>query len=162
MGIAKYTKQKEMAQKERQAAIQAEKDERAEQAEMTDQRKVSHAAYIQAKQDDQAALALLNKALDKVSKFYKDNALLQKNHEPEFKKSAYQAPDATFSSADSHATESGGVMSLMQNIIEGVEQEIRTGDADEATAVQEYEQALSESEDLLDKLKKNRKISNSL
>merc|ERR1711982_278549 len=78
--IAKYTKQKEMAQKERQAAIQAEKDERAEQAEMTDQRKVSHAAYIQAKQDDQAALALLNKALDKVSKFYKDNALLQKNH----------------------------------------------------------------------------------
>jgi len=118
--------------------------------EMKDQRDASHQAFLQAKADDEGAIALLTSATEAMSKFYEKNgikvALAQK---PTFEVSADQAPEADFSSAGKSAGQSKGIISMMTMIKEDLETEVKNGIEAEATAQLDFEAALAAAETLL-------------
>jgi hypothetical protein len=92
--------------------------------------------FKQAKEDDETAIEVLEKAKEALTKFYKKNAaLVQKGP---FEVSKDQAPDASFSSAGSNKNESGGITSLMEMIIEDLHAEIKEGIKEEAEATKDW------------------------
>jgi chromosome segregation ATPase len=96
--------------------------------EQTDTRESDHAAFLEAKSDDEGAVLLLGKAIDVMSAFYKNNkaAMLQLGKQPVFDRGD-QAPDATFSKASSGSGEAGGILSIMTMLKEDLEDEISNG-----------------------------------
>merc|ERR1719476_810889 len=113
---------------------------------MTKQRKQENQEFHSAKDDDQAAIKLLEAARDALSKYYKKNKiemgpiqgsvkLLQKP----FEVSEDQAPDATFSDKGSRKNESKGVVGLMTMLIEDLQDEIKNDMKDEEETQLEYE-----------------------
>jgi len=103
-----------------------------------------NAAFLQAKDDDTNAVALLEDAIAALSTFSKNNLeLLQRHHkkhrkQPAMEVSADQAPDATFSSAGNRAQEGSAVVSMLTQIKEDLENEVKLGLAAEAKATQDY------------------------
>jgi len=103
-----------------------------------------NAAFEQAKSDDVAAIALMEDAIAALSTFSKNNlALLQRKHkkhhkQPEMEVSEDQAPDATFSAGGAHAGEGNGIVQMLTQIKEDLENEVVLGDKSEAKAAQEY------------------------
>merc|ERR1719506_1811841 len=99
--------------------------------DITDERKEENEAYLQAKKDDEDAKALLEKAKDTFTKYYKESGvkmgpiqgsvkgLLQE--EPEFERSADDAPDATFSKKGNNKVAGKGIVSLFDYIIEDLQ-----------------------------------------
>jgi len=148
--IKRYDTMTEMNKKSLAEAEQAEIDENNDQATMNTTRQTEHDDFNQARTDDKGALDLMNRAKEAVSKFYKENTFLQED--PEFEKGEDEAPDAKFSDKGSHKNEAGGVIKLMDNIIEDLEHEIDVGEQEEVVAQMEYEKALQASRDLLKKL----------
>lgn len=104
-------------------------------------------AFIQAKADDEAAIGLLEKVLESLSKFYDKNInekpkpfFLQKTRkqEPEFKKSKWQAPDSDFSDAGHRKGESAGIISTLQMIVKDLQNEVKRGEKDEEESKKEH------------------------
>jgi len=131
---------------------------------LKDQRNAENQAFLQAKADDEAAIELLNSAKDALSAFYEKNGidqgeiqgsvkmlLLQKvfGKQPEFEKSADQAPEADFSGKGSRKGESKGIVSILTMIIEDAEQEIKNGQEAEAASQIEFEAQKKAAEQLL-------------
>merc|ERR550537_420327 len=106
-------------------------------------REAENAAFHAAKDDDLKAIGLLEDAIAAMSKYGENNALLQ---QPEFEVSKDQAPDATFSESDKHKGASDGIVSLLTQIKENLENEVGLGTKSEAKATEEYE-ALKASAD---------------
>merc|ERR1719245_1917299 len=117
---------------------------------MTKQRKEENEAFHSAKDDDQAAIKLLEAARDALSKYYKKNKiemgpiqgsvkLLQKP----FDVYEEQAPDATFSHKGSRKNESKGVLQLMTMLIEDLQDEIKNETKDEETTQLNYESEMA-------------------
>jgi chromosome segregation ATPase len=125
--------------------------------DITAERKAENEAYLEAKKDDEDAIALLEDAKEALTKYYKKNGikmgkiqgsvkLLQED--PEFAVSEDQAPDATFSHKGNRKFESKDIVSIMQYIIEDLKDELSNEKEAEAKSQMEFEQELATAEKL--------------
>merc|ERR1719420_631703 len=96
--------------------------------EMEDERVAEHEAFETAKSDDEGAIALLEKAIESLSAFYRNNppaaALLQK--EPKLTDED-DAPEADFTDANKSKGENKGIVSILEMLKEDLEAEITNG-----------------------------------
>merc|ERR1719502_346300 len=106
-------------------------------------RTAENQAFTAAKQDDLNAIELLGQAIEALSAYGSNNALLQ---QPEFAVSEDQAPDATFSSKDAHSNAQGGIIQLLTQIKENLEIEIGVSTKAEAKATMEYEKLKADAD----------------
>lgn len=139
-------------QEEKAITIQAIKDTKQEIVDMTKERKDAKEAFEEAKKDDEDAVVLLNKAKDALLAFYEKHKLDKAlsafiQGEPEFDRGD-AAPDAKFSGKGSRAGQTKGINLLLQNIIEGLEDEIRVQTQVEKDSVSAFGKALKTAEDL--------------
>merc|ERR1719160_1272154 len=119
--------------------------------EMLDLRNKDHADFVRALQMDAEAVSLIEMAIVRLSKYYKENNIpLGLVQAPEYSNDPDKAPETTFSGADAHQSESGGIVAILEMIKEDLQKEMKEGKADEADAQAEYEKqsgALQESLD---------------
>merc|ERR1719428_1929889 len=106
-------------------------------------RTAENEAFAGAKQDDLNAIELLGQAIEALSAYGGNNALLQ---QPEFAVSEDQAPDATFSSKDNHKDAQGGIVQLLTQIKENLEIEVGVATKGEAKATMEYEKLKADAD----------------
>merc|ERR1719460_1176178 len=163
--IAKLEKLIELRTKEREETIAKIKETKAYMKDITDERKEENEAYLQAKKDDEDAKALLEKAKDAFTKFYKEQGvkmgpiqgsvkLLQE--EPAFERSADDAPDATFSKKGNNKVQGKGIVSLFDYIIEDLEDELANEKKAEAKSQEEYEAEMATAQKLVDDLEEKK------
>jgi hypothetical protein len=136
-------------------------DTKKELEDMEKERTEENEAFIQAKEDDQAAIKLLEQAIEALSGYYKNNkiemgpvqgsakGLLQ---EPEFDKGD-QAPDAEFKKKGHRKNQSKGIISIMTMIKEDLEDEIKAGIKSEVEAQAAYEKQVDAANALIEDLK---------
>jgi|Transcript_39338 hypothetical protein len=110
-------------------------------AELLNFRNKEVAEFRQALKDDSDAIVLLKKAIVALSAYYKRNnlampELIQK--QPEYSHDIDKAPETTFSSSESHKSETGGILAILEMLIEDCEKEIKEGRADDADAQEKY------------------------
>merc|ERR1719194_328854 len=70
-----------------------------------------------------------------------------KKQEPEYTTSEDTAPEATFSSASSGGSETTGIVGVIENIKQDLEEEMAKAKDEEAKALQAYKDTLKESEE---------------
>merc|ERR1719453_2344759 len=106
-------------------------------------REAENQAFTTAKQDDLNAIDLLGQAIEALSAYGSNNALLQ---QPEFAVSEDQAPDATFSSKDNMKNAQGGIIQLLTQIKENLEIEVGVATKGEAKATIEDEKLRADAD----------------
>jgi len=156
--IAKLEGLIELRTKEKQETIDKIEETKQYIKDISDERKAEHDAYQQAKKDDQDAKELLENAKEAFVKFYKKNdvkmgpiqgsvkgALMQ---EPEFTRSADDAPDATFSKKGNNKLKSKGIVSLFDYIIEDLNDELANEKEAEMKAQADFEKTKATAEKL--------------
>merc|ERR1719487_1832148 len=164
--IAKLEKLIELRTKEKEETIEKIGETQQYMKDITAERKEENDAYLQAKKDDEDAKALLEKAKEAFSSYMKNNdiktgpiqgsvndALLQ---EPEFTRSADDAPDATFGGKGNNKLKSKGILSLFDYIIEDLEDELANEKKAEAKSQEEFEAEMATAQKLLDDLKEKK------
>ena len=98
-----------------------------------------NANFHAAKDDDLAAISLLQDATAAMTSYGDNNlALLQKKRQPVFEVSEDQAPDASFSDSDKHSGATDGIVALLKQITENLENEVATATKAEAKATEEF------------------------
>lgn len=110
-------------------------------AELLKFRNEESADFKQALKDDTDAVALLKKAIVALSAYYTNNkidmpALIQKG--PEYAEDADKAPETSFAGSDSRKSETGGILAILEMLVEDSEKEIAEGRADDAAAQEKY------------------------
>merc|ERR1719359_1701894 len=164
--IAKLEKLIELRTKEREETLNKLDETKQYMKDLTDERKEENEAYLQAKKDDQDAKDLLEKAKEAFTKYYKENdikmgaiqgsvkGLLQESvwDEPEFERSADDAPDATFSKKGNNKVQGKGIVSLFDYIIEDLTDELANEKKAEAKSQEEYEAEMATAQKLVDDL----------
>merc|ERR1740130_844910 len=92
-------------------------------AELLKFRNKEEGEFRQATKDDTDAAGLLKQAIVALSKYYQKNkiplALAQKA--PEYEQDPDKAPDATFASGDSRKSEAGGIVAILEMLVEDTE-----------------------------------------
>merc|ERR1719324_1266794 len=139
------------AAEEKKAELEAEKEDtlkkKADLEEAMEQaladREAENQAFTTAKQDDLNAIDLLGQAIEALSAYGSNNALLQ---QPAMEVSEDQAPDATFSSKDNHKDAQNGIVALLTQIKENLEIEIGVSTKGEAKATEEYEKLKADAD----------------
>jgi len=124
-----------------------------DQKELLDFRNKEEADFRQALKDDTDAAALLRKAIEALSSYYKRNGmevpqLIQKA--PEYTNDPDKAPETSFSGSDSRKSESGGIIAILEMLVEDTEKEIKEGRADNADAQEKYLKQNGALQDTLD------------
>jgi hypothetical protein len=164
--IAKLEKLIELRTKEKEETIEKIEETQQYMKDITKERKEENEAYLQAKDDDEKAKALLEKAKEAMSEFYKKNGikmgpiqgsatgLLQE--EPVFERSEDDAPDASFSSKGNNKLKSKGIISLFDYIIEDLADELANEKKAEAKSQAEYEAEMATAEKLEEDLKEKK------
>mmetsp|Transcript_32511 Transcript_32511/g.78122 ORF Transcript_32511/g.78122 Transcript_32511/m.78122 type:complete len:651 (+) Transcript_32511:58-2010(+) len=116
------------------------------------QRNDDHDDFLQAKADDEAAIALIKQATEVLTRFYKNNkiAALQA---PEFAISEDQAPDAKFNDAGSHNQEKRGIVAILKQIRENMEADVSEGEKTEASELAAYEKQRADDRNMVESLK---------
>merc|ERR1719331_332219 len=115
-------------------------------AEATEQRKEEHAESVETLANDKAAKEIIGFAKNRMNKFY--NPKLYKAPpaaETAFDQVAPPPPPETFGAYAKKGGESGGVINMMDTMIQDLEKEIQEVEVDEKNAQQEYEQLLEDS-----------------
>merc|ERR1719163_1959581 len=113
-----------------------------EMSELLDFRNKESAEFIQALKDDTDAVALIKEAITALSKFYTNNkislGLAQKA--PEYSKDEDKAPETSWSGSDygGRKSESGGIIAILEMLVEDTEKEMKEGRADNADAQAKY------------------------
>jgi hypothetical protein len=123
--------------------LQAITDTRETYEEAEADRVRENGAYLSAKAADVAAVKLLADAAAALSAYSDDNSVAfvqvkATKKQPVFEVSEDQAPDATFSSGDAHAGASKGIVLLLTQIKEDLENEVVLADKGEDKAVAEF------------------------
>merc|ERR1719498_1272071 len=119
--------------------------------ELLDQRNEDHKAFQRALQMDAEAVTLIGSAIVRLSKYYKENNIpLGLMQAPEYSNDPDKAPETTFSGANAHQSESGGIVAILEMIKEDLQKEMAEGKADEAKAQAEYEKQSGSLQDSLD------------
>jgi len=108
--------------------------------DMESERKEENQVFITAKDDDQKAIDLLKEARDKLGEYYAANSLMQTKAEP--------LPEAKFSDKNSRKGESKGIVSLLNMIIEDLEEEIKSGEEAEEGAQADFEKRMEAAKTL--------------
>merc|ERR1719375_1450577 len=126
----------------------------AEMKEYLNTRNAQNEAFKNGLKADTDAVMLLAKAIEALSKYATNNklALTQKKankQDPEYTTSEDTAPAAEFSSASSGASETGGIVGIIENIKQDLEEEMAKAKEDEAKALQAYKDTLKKSLDSL-------------
>jgi vacuolar-type H+-ATPase subunit I/STV1 len=140
------------AAEEKKAKLEAEKEDtikkKTDLEEAMDEaladRTAENEAFTGAKQDDLNAIELLGQAIEALSAYGSNNALLLQ--QPEFEVSEDQAPDATFSDKDNMKNAQGGIIQLLTQIKENLEIEIGVSTKGEAKATMEYEKLKADAD----------------
>merc|ERR1719453_2008852 len=133
----------------------------AEMKEYLNTRNAQNQAFQDGLKADTDAVMLLAKAIEALSKYAANNdvALVQKKHgkahkkQPEYTTSEDTAPAAEFSSASSGASETGGIVGIIENIKQDLEEEISKAKKEEAKALEAYHETEKESLDSLAAMK---------
>merc|ERR1719375_1620710 len=131
---------------------------------MEEERIEEHKEFQQAKSDDEGAIALLEKTVEVLSEYYKNNKIemgpvqgsMKLLQEPEFEVSQWQAPDATFSDAGKRKNESKGIISILTMLIEDLKMEISNGVKDEVSAQAEFEKNVADAKKLIESLEEKK------
>merc|ERR1719146_353557 len=139
-----------MAEKKK-AELEAEKEDtlkkKADLIEAMDEaladREAENQAFTTAKQDDLNAIELLGQAIEALSAYGDNDALLQ---QPAMEVSEDQAPDASFSGKDNYKNAQGGIIQLLTQIKENLEIEIGVSTKAEAKATLEYEKLKADAD----------------
>merc|ERR1719238_864420 len=104
---------------------------------------------------------LLAKATEALSKYAANNKISlaqwgvsHKKEDPEYTTSEDTAPEATFSAASSGGSETGGIVGIIANIKQDLEEEMDKAKDDEAKALQAYKDMLAESEESMAAMEK--------
>jgi len=111
-------------------------------AELLSMRNKDVADFRQALKDDSDAVVLLKKAIVALSEYYKRNKipvpteLAQQS--PEYTEDIDKAPETTFSSKDSRKSETGGILAILEMLVEDQEKEMAEGRSDDADAQEKY------------------------
>merc|ERR1719375_3011638 len=142
---------KKLLAKQIQHTTENEQKLKKEMEEYLNTRNAQNEAFKTALKADNDAVMLLAKAIEALSKYATNNklSLVQKKQEPEYTTSADTAPEATFSSASSGGSESGGIVSIIENIKQDLEEEMDKAKEDEAKALQAYKDTLKESQEAM-------------
>jgi phage shock protein A len=139
------------------------KSTKADMAELLDFRNKEVAEFRQALKDDSDAIVLLKKAIVALSEYYKRNKLpipefIQKE-DPQYTHDEDKAPDLTFTGAESRKSETGGILAILEMLVEDLEKEMKEGRADDADAQDKYlkqngalEETLASQEETLENL----------
>merc|ERR1719502_2377469 len=113
------------------------------------------AAFRQALKDDADAADLLSQAIVALSEFYKRNkmpvpSLLQKA--PEYTNDPDKAPETSWSGSDygGRKSETGGIIAILEMLVEDTEKEMKEGRADNADAQEKYLKQSGALQDTLD------------
>jgi len=117
-----------------EAAIVATKKDMAEMLEM---RNKDNDDFKRALKMDAEAIHLITMATAKLNKYNKDNKVSLAQG-PEYANNPDKAPETSFSGADKHSSESGGITAILDMIKEDLQKEMKEGRADEASAQAEY------------------------
>jgi len=115
-------------------------------AEATEQRKEEHADSVETLTNNKAAVEIIGFAKNRMNKFY--NPKLYKPpaaKEAAFDQVAPPPPPETFGAYAKKGGESGGVINMMDTMIQDLEKEIQEVEVDEKNAQEEYEQLLEDS-----------------
>lgn len=150
-------------EQERLTTIEEIEEVTAQMEAMEKQRKEEHEAFQAKKSDDEGAIELLEMAKKALAKYYKENKLPvflegDKKHRkhgkegPDFAVSEDQAPEFEFSDKGSRSGESKGIVSLMDMLIEDLEDEIKNGLKEEAATQEEHEKEMKKAETLKEEL----------
>jgi len=127
---------------------------------MTAQRTAENAEFLQAKQDDQDAIALLSQARNAMTSYYVNNSIamgpLQGSVKglalaaqgPDFTISADQAPEAVFSHKGKRKDESKGIAQLLTMIMQDLDDEIKNAMKTEEEAQLDYEKQMAAAQKL--------------
>jgi len=130
-----------------------------EMEEYLNTRNAQNEAFKTALKADSDAVMLLAKAKEALSKYAEKNLSLAqkmgKSHkQPEYTTSEDTAPEATFSSASSGGSETGGIVGIIENIKQDLEEEMAKASDDEAKALQAYKTTLKESQESMEAMEK--------
>merc|ERR1719484_141871 len=130
-----------------------------EMEEYLNTRNAQNEAFKTALKADSDAVMLLAKTIETLSKYASNNlSLAQKKaahkKQPEYTTSEDTAPEATFSSASSGGSETGGIVGIIENIKQDLEEEMDKAKADEAKALQAYKDTLKESQESMAAMEK--------
>jgi len=157
--IAKLEKLIELRTNEKDEANAKIKETNEYIKNIEDERKEEHDAFLEAKKDDEQAISVLNDAKAAFSKYMEKNNIktgpiqgLRLVQEPEFERSADDAPDATFSGKGNNKGSSKNILSLFQYIIEDLNDEVANGKKAEAKSQAEYEKERATAEKLVSDL----------
>jgi hypothetical protein len=158
-----------IAKREEQKAASVAKKAETEKyiKDITAEREEEHEAFEQSVKDDEAAIALLTKAKEVFSKYYKKNDIKMgpiqgsvkgafAQEEPAFNVSWEEAPDATFSKKGSNKVQSKDIVSLFDFVIEDLGEEVANARKIEANSQEEFEVERAAAEklvaDIVDKI----------
>merc|ERR1711988_1363275 len=139
--------------------VKAIKEVEKQLEEMKKQREEEKDAFEAGKKDDEDAIKLLRQAKEVLQAYYKEHqindALALHVDEPKFD-TGDKPPDATFSDKGKRAIQSKSITELMDNIADGLEDEIRVQTKIEEEAVAAYEKAKKAAEDVKAALEEKR------
>jgi hypothetical protein len=125
--------------------------------EMLAARNKEQEEFKKALKDDTDAVALLQQAIEAITKFYTDNKipleLMQK--EPDYTVDEDKAPEAFEDGGyGGRKSESTGIIAILSMLKEDLEKEIKTARGEEAAAEAEYDKQNGELRDTMDAMKK--------
>jgi hypothetical protein len=137
----------------------------AEMKEYLNTRNAQNEAFKNALKADTDAVMLLAKAIESLSKYAANNdvSFAQKKHkkahhavkkqDPEYTTIEDTAPSAEFSAASSGGSETGGIVGIIENIKQDLEEEISKAKGQEVEALQAYHDTEKESVDSMAAMK---------
>merc|ERR1719387_2346720 len=109
--------------------------------------------FAQALKDDADAIAIIGKAIEAISKFYKDNKLPLElvQQEPQYTIDEDKAPELKWKGDyQGSRSETGGIISILEMIKEDMQNGIETLRKDDAEAQQQYEEDMAAMKETLD------------
>lgn len=150
--------------KDRIAETQAEIDStREELAKALEERAAGHAEFKKALKDDKAASEVIQKAVETLQLFYRNNkkklGLLAKvfTDEPQYNNDPDKAPESfSGKSYGGRSSESGGIVAILKMLKEDVDNEIKESIKAEKEAQEDLRALQKLSEDNINSLKKTR------
>jgi hypothetical protein len=139
--VAAKTEEKATVEKE---LVDVEK----EIEDMGTKRTEDNQAFLQAKEDDEKAIGLLESAKEKLAQFYAEAApaLAQTG--------AHQEPEAKFTKEGQNKNEAKGIVALLETIAEDLQREISNAVANEEAAQLAHEKQLAAAEAMAEEMRK--------
>merc|ERR1719316_1212856 len=152
---------KKLLAKQIQHTTENEQKLEKEMKEYLNTRNAQNEAFKTALKADNDAVMLLAKTIEALSKYAENNLSLaqkmaghKKKQEPEYTTSEDTAPEATFSDASSGGSETTGIVGIIENIKQDLEEEMAKGKDEEAKALQAYKDTLKKSQESMAAMEK--------